>query len=242
MPEQQKNETTYLFVTIGSRTERGGRVTRVSTMAEYQGMALARVGDIVTYDDGGEATIIDGAGYAAAWGDKPLALVGSRLSNGDTIMETSQDGWGITVRDGDQAPGLFDPVLQLPRLVRQAQKSGVVRHVGSGGNIWSNVHIGDVVELYRLALEKMPAGTFYFVESDEASFGDMSAAIARSMKLGPAQDWPLKDSEQEWGYEMANYGLGSNSRVRGERARKLLGWQPKRTSVIDWIEHEMMSR
>jgi hypothetical protein len=37
-------------------------------------------------------------------------------------------------------------------------------------------------------------------------------------------------------------GLGPNSRVRGERARKLLGWQPKRTSVIDWIEHEMMSR
>jgi nucleoside-diphosphate-sugar epimerase len=130
--------------------------------------------------------------------------------------------------------------VQLPRLVRQAQKSGVVRHVGSGGNIWSNVHIDDVVELYRLALEKTPAGTFYFVESGEASFRDMTAAIARAMKLGPAQDWPLKDAEQEWGYEMANYGLGSNSRVRGERARKLLGWQPQRTSVIEWIEREMM--
>jgi nucleoside-diphosphate-sugar epimerase len=130
--------------------------------------------------------------------------------------------------------------VQLPRLVRQAQKSGVVRHVGSGGNIWSNVHIDDVVELYRLALEKTPAGTFYFVESGEASFRDMSAAIARAMNLGPAQDWPLKAAEQEWGDEMANYGLGSNSRVRGERARRLLGWQPRRTSVIEWIEREMM--
>ena len=46
--------------------------------------------------------------------------------------------------------------------------------------------------------------------------------------------------KKEWGYEMASYGLGSNSRVRGERARTLLGWQPKRTSVIDWIEHDMM--
>ena len=130
--------------------------------------------------------------------------------------------------------------VQLPRLVRQAQKSGVVRHVGSGGNIWSNVHIDDVVDLYRLALEKTPAGTFYFVESGEASFRDMSAAIARAMKLGPAQDWPLADAEQEWGYEMANYGLGSNSRVRGERSRKLLEWQPRRTSVEEWIEREMM--
>jgi nucleoside-diphosphate-sugar epimerase len=129
--------------------------------------------------------------------------------------------------------------VQLPRLVRQAQKSGVVRHVGSGGNIWSNVFIDDVAELYRLALEKTPAGTFYFVESGEASFRDMSAAIARKMKLGEPQDWPLADAQQEWGYEMASYGLGSNSRVRGERARTLLGWQPARTSVIDWIERDM---
>ncbi|MFM0630930.1 NAD-dependent epimerase/dehydratase family protein [Paraburkholderia xenovorans] len=131
--------------------------------------------------------------------------------------------------------------VQLPRLARQAQKSGVVRHVGSGGNIWSNVFIDDVAELYRLALDKTPAGTFYFVESGEASFRDMSAAIARAMKLGEPQDWPLEEAQKEWGYEMASYGLGSNSRVRGERARKLLGWQPKRTSVIDWIEHDMMS-
>ncbi|MGF6807343.1 nucleoside-diphosphate-sugar epimerase [Paraburkholderia sp. Clong3] len=129
--------------------------------------------------------------------------------------------------------------VQLPRLVRQAQKSGVVRHVGSGGNVWSNVHIDDVAELYRLALDKTPAGTFYFVESGEASFRDMSAAIARAMKLGAPQDWPLEDAKQEWGYEMASYGLGSNSRVRGERARKLLGWQPRRTSVIEWIERDM---
>ncbi|OLL32589.1 epimerase [Burkholderia sp. SRS-W-2-2016] len=131
--------------------------------------------------------------------------------------------------------------VQLPRLVRQAQKSGVVRHVGSGGNIWSNVHIDDVAELYRLALEKTPAGTFYFVESGEALFSEMSAAIARALKLGAPQDWPLDDAKQEWGYEMASYGLGSNSRVRGERARKLLGWQPRRTSVIEWIERDMMA-
>jgi len=117
MFEQKNNETTYLFVTIGSRTERGGRVTRVSTKAEFKGMMLARVGDIVTYDDGSEATIIDGAGFAAAWGDKPFALVGSGLSNGDTITETLQDGCGITVRSDKPVPGLFDPTYVLPPAV-----------------------------------------------------------------------------------------------------------------------------
>ncbi|MFC0399084.1 NAD-dependent epimerase/dehydratase family protein [Paraburkholderia rhizosphaerae] len=130
--------------------------------------------------------------------------------------------------------------VQLPRLVRQAQKSGVVRHVGSGGNIWSNVHIDDVVDLYRLALDKTPADTFYFVESGEASFHDMSKAIADALGLGAPQDWPLEDAKHEWGYEMASYGLGSNSRVRGTRARELLGWKPRRTSVLDWIRRDMM--
>ena len=129
--------------------------------------------------------------------------------------------------------------VQLPRLIRQAQKSGVMRHVGRGANIWSNVHIDDVVELYRLALERSPAGTFYFVDSGEASFREMTTALADVMKLGAPQDWPLEDAIREWGYEMASYGLGSNSRVRGQRARELLGWQPRRTSVTDWIRSGM---
>ncbi|MDR5739562.1 MULTISPECIES: NAD-dependent epimerase/dehydratase family protein [unclassified Caballeronia] len=130
--------------------------------------------------------------------------------------------------------------VQLPRLERQAKKSGVVRHVGPGLNIWSNVHIDDVVDVYRRALDKTPAGTFYFVESGEAQFRDMTAAMAKAFGLRGPEDWPLEQAIEEWGYEMASYGLGSNSRVRGERARKLLDWQPKRTSVIEWIEKEMV--
>jgi uncharacterized Zn-binding protein involved in type VI secretion len=116
MSEQQKSERTYLFATVGSRTGRGGRITRATTKAEYQGMAFARVGDVVTYDDGSEATIVDGAGLAATWEDKPFALVGSRLSNGDTITETLQDACGIEVRDGEQIPGLFDETYTLPQI------------------------------------------------------------------------------------------------------------------------------
>jgi nucleoside-diphosphate-sugar epimerase len=130
--------------------------------------------------------------------------------------------------------------VQLPRLLKQARKSGVVRHVGPGENVWSNVFIEDVVELYARALEKTPAGTFYFAESGEASFVDMSNAMAEALGLGTSQDWSLTDAEAEWGYEMANYGLGSNSRVRGRNARELLGWVPKRTSVIDWIRNDML--
>ncbi|MBP1204663.1 nucleoside-diphosphate-sugar epimerase [Duganella sp. 1411] len=132
--------------------------------------------------------------------------------------------------------------VQLPRLLKQARKSGIVRHVGPGLNIWSNVHIDDVVDLYLLALEKTEAGAFYFVESGEASFRDMAAAMARALDLGEPQDWPLEQAKEEWGYEMASYGLGSNSRVRGKRAREQLGWQPHRPSVLEWIANDMLNR
>jgi nucleoside-diphosphate-sugar epimerase len=130
--------------------------------------------------------------------------------------------------------------VQLPRLERQAKKSGIVRHVGRGLNIWSNVHIDDVVDIYRLALEKSPAGTFYFVESGEAQFRDMTTAMVRALDLRGPEDWPLEEAIEEWGYEMASYGLGSNSRVRSKRTREVLGWEPKRTSVIEWIEKDMV--
>ncbi|MYM84756.1 NAD-dependent epimerase/dehydratase family protein [Duganella sp. FT50W] len=130
--------------------------------------------------------------------------------------------------------------VQLPRLLKQARKSGIVRHVGPGRNIWSNVHIDDVVDLYLLALDKTDAGAFYFVESGEASFRDMSGAIATALGLGEPQDWPLEQAKEAWGDEMASYGLGSNSRVRGARARKL-GWQPHRPPVLEWIANDMLT-
>lgn len=130
--------------------------------------------------------------------------------------------------------------VQLPRLIAQARKSGIVRHVGPGRNIWSNAHIDDVAEAYLRALEKTVAGTFYFIESGEASFREMTTAMAAALGLGAPQDWPLEEAIKEWGYEMASYGLGSNSRVRGKRARELLAWKPERTSVTDWISNEMI--
>ena len=109
MSEQQEKTTTHLFATIGSRTERGGWIEKATTEFAYCGLVLARVGDIVRYDDGSESTIIDGAEFAAEWDGMPLALVGSRLSNGDRIAETLQDGLGIEVHPDKPIPGLFDP-------------------------------------------------------------------------------------------------------------------------------------
>ncbi len=47
---------------------------------------------------------------------------------------------------------------QIPLLIDLAKKRGNAAHAGPGENIWSNVHIDDLVTLYALAIEKAPAG------------------------------------------------------------------------------------
>jgi len=136
-------------------------------------------------------------------------------------------------------PGLNADSVQIPALVAAARKTGVVRHIGRGLNIWSNVHVDDMAGLYALALARAPAGAFYYVENGEASFAEAAAAIARRLGLGAPQPWPIDDAIAALGFGHAVYSLGSNSRVRGKRARAELGWAPQHGSLVDWIEGEM---
>ncbi|MGX7005695.1 PAAR domain-containing protein [Caballeronia sp. KNU42] len=114
MKNHATDETTYLYATIGSLTARGGRVTLATGGATVAGLGLARVGDVVTYPDGSEAVIVDGAGLATVIANQPAALVGSSLSNGDRIVESLQQGHGIVVRAGKTIDGLFDAAYVPP--------------------------------------------------------------------------------------------------------------------------------
>ncbi|WP_413798635.1 NAD-dependent epimerase/dehydratase family protein [Streptomyces iranensis] len=135
--------------------------------------------------------------------------------------------------------GLGRDSVLIAALVRQARAGGVVRHVGPGRNIWSTVHVDDVADLYLLALEKAPPGTFCFVENGEESFGAIAGAIARSLGLPGPRPWDPDAPDNVWDPRFARHALGSNSRVRARRARELLGWHPRHRSITDWILREL---
>lgn len=135
--------------------------------------------------------------------------------------------------------GLKPDSVQIPFLAANAREHGVVQIVGAGLNVWSNVHIDDVVDLYLLALAKAPAGAFYFAENGEASFGEIGAAIARRLGLSGVESLPPEVAAQRWGEAKAYFSLGSNSRVRAKHARSELGWSPRHSSVLDWIADEL---
>jgi nucleoside-diphosphate-sugar epimerase len=132
--------------------------------------------------------------------------------------------------------GAHEDSIQVPALIRQAVESGVPRYVGRGLNVWPTAHVEDVADLYLLALERGASGLF-FVEAGEASMKAVVESISRMLGFGGrAEGWPLEAAVAYWGEHLARYALGSNCRVRGRRARALLGWAPRGPSLFDEIE------
>ena len=127
--------------------------------------------------------------------------------------------------------------IQVPWLIQVAKKFNVARYIGPGENRWANVHIDDMTALYVLAIEKAPAGAFYFAENGEHSMREVCEAISRMLgQGGRTQSMTVEEAAAEWGEGPANDTMGSNSRVRANRARAELGWQPKAPSLIEEIE------
>lgn len=127
--------------------------------------------------------------------------------------------------------------MQIPWLIDLARETGAACHIGPGSNIWSNVHIDDLVDLYLLALDKAPSGAFYFAENGENSMREVCEAIGRMLGLhGQPRSMTVGEAAQHWGEGPANDTMGSNSRVRAVRARQELGWRPRAMPLLEEIE------
>jgi len=172
---------------------------------------------------------------------EPLPGKAARVAIDRLILDSARNG----VRSVIVCPtmiygrghGVHAESVQVPRLIALARKHGAGRHVGRGENIWSNVHIDDLVPLYLLALEKAPAGSFFYAENGENSYREIAAAISRMLGFGGrTEPMTLKDAVAEFGETAAQFSYGSNSRVRAVRARRELGWAPKAGTLVNEIE------
>jgi nucleoside-diphosphate-sugar epimerase len=127
--------------------------------------------------------------------------------------------------------------VQVPLLIKLAKKRGNAAHAGPGENIWSNVHIDDLVPLYTLAIDRAPAGSFYFAENGENSMREVCEAINRMLGFaGAPSSMTMQEAAREWSEGTAEDTMASNSRVRARRARRELGWLPKARGLIEEIE------
>ena len=116
-------------------------------------------------------------------------------------------------------------------LIDFARENGVAAYTGDGSNRWPAANTYDIGVLYRLALEKAPAGSTLHGVGDT---GIPRKVIAETIagKLGiEAKSITDEEAAQYLGFLAAFAGL--DNPVSNDKTRKLLGWEP---SHPGWVQ------
>ncbi|MFJ5774664.1 SDR family oxidoreductase [Streptomyces sp. NPDC093094] len=140
--------------------------------------------------------------------------------------------------------GVRSSVVRLPRtnhgdgdkgfvahLVGTARDKGVAGYYGDGTNRWPAVHRLDSARMFRLALEKAPAGTTLHAVADEGvALRDIAEVIGRHLNVPTAAVAP-EDAGEHFGW-LAPV-LAADQPASSTLSRELTGWEPARANLLD---------
>lgn len=116
-------------------------------------------------------------------------------------------------------------------LIGFARENGFAAYIGDGANRWPAANTHDVGVLYRMAVEKAPAGsTLHGVGDRGIPFKAIAETIAG--KLGVAtRSIAAEQAPRRLGYLASFAGL--DNPTSNDTTRRLLGWEPRHPG---WIE------
>jgi nucleoside-diphosphate-sugar epimerase len=122
----------------------------------------------------------------------------------------------------------------LATLVDIARAKGVSGYIGDGSNRWPAVHRTDAARLFRLALDKAPAGSTLQAIGDEGvPIHDIAEVIGRHLNV-PVVAISPEDAGEHFAW-LAGF-LGVDSPASSALTRELLGWQPTGPGLIEDLE------
>ncbi len=122
----------------------------------------------------------------------------------------------------------------LATLVGVARDRGVSGYIGDGSNHWPAVHRLDAAHLFRLALEKAPAGSVLHAVADQGvPIRAIADVIGRHLGL-PVVAISPGDAGEHFGW-LAGF-LAADSPASSTLTRELLGWQPAHPGLIDDLD------
>lgn len=122
----------------------------------------------------------------------------------------------------------------IPRSIDIARAAGVACYPGDGTQRWSAVHRLDAGRLYRLALEKAPAGARLHGVGDEGvPIRDVATVTGRQLGL-PVESVPEDTVAEHFGW-LGTF-LAMDIPASNARTRDLLGWEPVEVGLIADLE------
>jgi nucleoside-diphosphate-sugar epimerase len=126
--------------------------------------------------------------------------------------------------------------FQVPVTFQSVQATGAACYIGKGLHTYSNAHVDDVAEVFRLAMSQGRSGAIYHAVAGEANFRSIAQAVAKVMGC-EARSVTYEEAMSIWNPWYVQFGLSSNSRTRAERTRSELGWEPRHLDLLEDIEN-----
>jgi len=170
----------------------------------------------------------------------------------DPAAATLTDGAPTRLDNGQRtlslaARGVRSSIVRLPptvhgqgdhgfmaTLVGIARDKGVAGYIGDGSNRWPAVHRLDAAHLFRLALEKAPAGSVLHAVADEGvPIRGVAEVIGRHLDR-PVVAISPKDAGEHFSW-LAGF-IGVDSPASSTLTRERMGWQPTHPGLIDDLE------
>jgi nucleoside-diphosphate-sugar epimerase len=116
-------------------------------------------------------------------------------------------------------PGIYGP----GRSALERVESSLARRIDLPGQVFSRVHVADIVSAALLALDA-PAGAYNLADDEPCS---QNAVIEHACRLLGRDPPPLQSLEQAELSPMARDFYAENRRVANGKAKRVLGWQPR---------------
>ncbi|MDD3799772.1 MAG: NAD-dependent epimerase/dehydratase family protein [Novosphingobium sp.] len=124
----------------------------------------------------------------------------------------------------------------IARFYKDAWDHGEVGYLSRGLNLYSHVHVEDLAELFRLALERGVGGALYHAVAGEENNRSIAHAVAADAGV-PVRSLAFDEAVERWGKFYTLIGMGVCSRSRAPRSRTELGWLPRHVDLMDDIGH-----
>jgi nucleoside-diphosphate-sugar epimerase len=170
----------------------------------------------------------------------PAMLVAGLASAMAARVQTEKDVLGTAgIRGIVMRPGLVyghGASYDIPGLIAMAKANGAAPHLGQGALRQGYVHVDDLAELYRLAVERGEAGATFHGVTDEVSLGDLARAVSRLTGADERTDsFTLAQMFATGG--VIGISLSLNKRLSSEKTQSALGWKPTRTDLLEDVAH-----
>lgn len=121
----------------------------------------------------------------------------------------------------------------VPALIAAARRAGVSAYAGAGTNRWPAVHRADAASLFRLALEKAPAGAVLHGAGEGAvEIGGVADQIGRMLGL-PTVSLTVEQLAEHLGNPFLARFFALDVPVSSDHTRALLGWTPAHATLLE---------